>query len=107
MKTKLIRLLMMALIAGAMNVSLVRNVSADAYSSSAYGACTYQTQDCPSGAGIISPAQNSATSNIAGAPNTGQEAISLLWPIVLGIIGFSIVSFVVTRYLNRDRAEKT
>jgi hypothetical protein len=72
-----------------------QNVFAGAYGSSAYGACTYQNQECPAG----------ASQNTTGAPDTGQQSLSLVWPAIAGFIGFLLVSFVVIRYLNRHRAQ--
>lgn len=95
MKAKLARFLLVPLIAAVVSFGFIQTSYA-AYGTGAYGACTYQSQagDC------------SAT-NSTGAPNTGQEPVSLLWPAIAGFIGFLLVSFVVIRYINRDRTEKT
>ncbi len=93
MKARLAHLLLVPLAIGAISFGFINTASA-AYGTGAYGACTYQTQECPGGA------------TTTGAPDTGQEAVSLLWPAIAGFIGFMLVSFVVIRYLNRDRGSQ-
>lgn len=92
MRARLARLLLIPLTIGVMSFSFVQTAYA-AYGTGAYGgACTYQTQECPGG---------------AGAPDTGQQAVSLLWPAIAGFIGFLLVSFVTIRYFNRNRDSQT
>lgn len=94
MKAKLNRIFLSLLIAGVMSFGVMHTAFA-AYGTGNYGACNYQTQECPAGAAAS-----------AGAPDTGQAPASMFWPIVAGIIGFLLVSFVVIRYLNRNRVVK-
>ncbi len=95
MKARLARFLLVPAVAAVLSLGLFSNVFA-AYGTGNYGACTYQSQtDC------------AATQNGAGAPDTGQAAVSLLWPAIAGFVGFLLVSFVVIRYLNRNRGAQT
>jgi hypothetical protein len=82
------RLLVLALTLSVLSLGIQQAVGAATYGSDNYGACAYQT-GCPAAAS-------------SDAPNTGvQPGPSLLWPTILGILGFSTISFVVIRYLNR------
>ena len=93
MKTRLVRILIVPLVAMVVSFGFVQTSYA-AYGTGNYGACAYQSQtDC-------------STTSSAGAPNTGQESVSLLWPAILGVVGVCLVGFVVIRYFNRDRALK-
>lgn len=85
MIAKVRRFLVLVLAISVLSLSAGQTVLAAGYGEGNYGACAYQT-DCPAS---------------GGAPNTGLEHASLLWPIIAGIIGFSVISFVVIRYLNR------
>lgn len=91
MRTKLVRFFTAIFIVGVMSFSLGQPAMA-AYGTGNYGACAYQTQ--------------AGCADSAGAPDTGQQSVSLLWPIVAGIIGAMLVSFVAIRYFNHHRASK-
>ena len=64
------------------------------YGAGAYGACEYGgTTEC-------------ATGGTSGAPNTGVEHQSLLWPTVAAVAGFAIISFVTIRVINHRSGQK-
>lgn len=68
-----------------------------AYNDGAYGACAYNTgDDCDT---PTNPSPNSAQ-NTNTVPNTGLQYVSLVWPVVTGLLGLSIISFVLIRYFN-------
>lgn len=93
MVAKIRYLLVTVTLASVLSLGVGQTALAVGYGESSYGTCEYQT-DCPA----------SATSG--NAPNTGLERASLLWPIIAGIVGFSVISFVVIRYLNRGHRSK-
>lgn len=59
-----------------------------AYDEGAYGSCAYNT-GCEVATDI--------------APNTGLQYESLIWPVAAGVLGLSMASFVVIRFINRDK----
>ncbi len=90
MITKVRHLLVLALAVSLLTPGASHTALAATYGSGNYGACAYQS-GCP------------ASFTTANAPNTGLQHTSILWPTIAGIVGFSVISFVVIRYINRGR----
>lgn len=99
MRSKLHRLLISLSLLGAFCFSLASPVFAAGYGEGAYGTCAYQTGCDEAG----NPLPASPTS---GAPNTGLEQTSLLVPLLIGLLGASLVVFVLIKYLRRAHRTK-
>lgn len=103
---------------GSFSAVLAADYNDGVYGSGNYGGCTAQ-QDCQepvvgntdnngqpgSAAGGSGNAAGIGTTVAAGAgsPNTGLKFSSPVISMMAGIAGFSITSFVIIRYINREK----